>query len=106
RRLIPVVAGILAAMCLIGFVVLVDRGAALPGAHSLRAQLDRHELSFFRPAATIAVLNEAAHDLRDDFTSRLDRICLPRGRFPEKLSDPSSRDADPWSMSQMAAGVF
>lgn len=90
---------------LVLFVILADRGVAVPGGEAIRNRIDRHELSPQRPAPSIAHLNSAASQLRGRIVERLEATSLPEGRFPDRLDGSSKREADSWSMSQIVASL-
>ncbi|MBN9121285.1 MAG: hypothetical protein J0I06_19395, partial [Planctomycetes bacterium] len=88
-----------------GWLVLADRGAAVPGGEWARRHIDRHELSVQRPAPTVEELRAAAARQR---TELADHALHRAGRSGAWLSGhmragaPFDR-ADAWSQVQGTA---
>jgi len=99
-------AGCAAALALaVGWVLLADAGFGVPGGTGARRYIDRHELSRFRPAPTVAELKTEAARQRAELTEHTFRKASWHGGWLSghmKAGAPFDR-ADPWSQLQGSA---
>jgi class 3 adenylate cyclase len=84
----------------LGYVALADAGTAVPGGEAIRARIDRHEASVFRPVRSDAEVRAAADRARRTIAASLLAARRPDGAIRGDLRNPDEEGVDVWGSSQ------
>lgn len=90
----------------VAYVAVADAGLNLPGAASIRASLDRHDMSVLRHAHSAAEIRTAAAGLRNQLVTALRGRQVPQGGISSSLKPDEEASLEYWSSAQALSALF
>jgi hypothetical protein len=88
------------------YVAVADAGLNLPGGASIRASLDRHDMSVLRHAHSAVEIRTAASSMRRDLLEALKRGQLSEGGIASSLKPGGDKTFEYWSNVQALSAIF
>jgi hypothetical protein len=90
----------------VGYLMMADRGYPLPGGESVRALIDRHDLSLLRRARSMDEIHTAAATMRRELFTALDGGRTESGWIKASLKPSERSNIETWTHSQALTGML